>query len=67
MTTKQKEKQASDAAVAEFVAKGGVIQQVARSVRGHVDGQQSYYGRPSAGRPKATVAPLADDTDADAG
>jgi hypothetical protein len=63
MNTKQKEQEASDAAVAEFLANGGVIQQISRNVSGHVDGQQSYYARPGAGRPKATVVPPPDDTD----
>jgi hypothetical protein len=56
MTTKQKEQAASDAALAEFLANGGVIQQIDRNVSGHVDGQQSYYG----GRPKAVVPPAKD-------
>jgi hypothetical protein len=60
-TTKQKEQEASDAALAEFLATGGVIQQIARNVSGHVDGQQSYYGG-HAGRPK-TVVPPANDTE----
>ena len=65
MNTKQQEQAASDAAVAEFLANGGVIQQINRNVSGHIDGQQSYYARPGAGRPKATATPPVDDTDAE--
>jgi hypothetical protein len=57
MTTKQKNQAESDAAVAEFLANGGVIQYVASGASSHAEGQRSYYGRP--GRPKAGTVPPA--------
>jgi hypothetical protein len=63
MTTKQKEQEASDAAVAEFLANGGVIRQITYNASGNSEGKQSYYGRP--GRPKAGTVPPPTDTDAE--
>ena len=58
-----------DAAMAEFLAKGGVIQQIAVGVSGRVEGASySAWGAPrKAGRPAAdaivpTIEPT-DDTD----
>lgn len=56
-TTKKNTNDAADEAMATFLANGGVIQQIGRNVSGHVDGQQSYWGKPSAGRPKANAVP----------
>jgi hypothetical protein len=47
--------EASDAAMAEFLAKGGVVQQIATGVSGRPEGESvaSAWGRPKAGRPPA--------------
>ena len=62
------EQEQRDAAMAEFLAKGGVIQQVANGVSGRVEGvSYSAWGAPrKAGRPAAEksiapVDPLAED------
>ena len=54
LKTKQKEQAESDAAIAEFLAKGGVIQQLDYNATGWVEGQTQIYGMPrrGAGRPK---------------
>jgi hypothetical protein len=46
--------EASDAALAEFLAKGGVVQQIATGVSGRAEGDTgSAWGKPKAGRPPA--------------
>ena len=56
------EQEQRDAAMAEFLAKGGVIQQVANGVSGRVEGvSYSAWGAPrKAGRPAAekSIAPI---------
>ena len=56
------ENEQRDAAMAEFLAKGGVIQQVAVGVSGRVEGASySAWGAPrKAGRPAAekSIAPI---------
>lgn len=56
MKTKQKEQAASDAALAEFLAKGGVIQQLDYNATGWVEGQTQIYGMPSRGRTKQSTS-----------
>jgi hypothetical protein len=45
--------EASDAALAEFLAKGGEIQKIAVGVSGRVEGESiaSAWGKPKKGRP----------------
>ena len=54
------EQQQRDAAIAEFLARGGVIQQVANGVSGRVEGvSYSAWGAPrKAGRPAAEKSPV---------
>jgi hypothetical protein len=60
------EQEQRDAAMAEFLAKGGTIQQVAPGISGRVEGASySAWGAPrKAGRPAAdAITPILEPTD----
>jgi len=59
--TKEEDQKTTEAAIAEFLANGGVIQQVARNKSGRVEGQ-SYSAW---SKKKPATSPLANPPDED--